>query len=200
MGSQPCGTPCTWRDLPAGYTSMSIAHHGPTFQIFRYAWCLQCTCATCLDIQAAARGLAEELGIDCDPRALQGPMTPNHARKLEIPGKFCDSEFVECYRHARGVRVCTGSTCIMSGLQGTSAKGVADAHIWCRLAAYDGPLDPDDDEVFSIQWTSLQQLKQHAASSSSTYTPWLLVEMQRMHWLCDDKILQPQLCRIATST
>lgn len=116
--------------------------------------------------QAAARGLAEELGIDCDPRALQGPMTPNHARKLEIPGKFCDSEFVECY----------------------------------RLAAYDGPLDPDDDEVFSIQWTSLQQLKQHAASSSSTYTPWLLVEMQRMHWLCDDKILQPQLCRIATST
>ena len=56
--------------------------------------------APTVDVQAAARGLAEELGIDCDPCALQGPMTPNHARKLEVPGKFCDSEFVECYRHA----------------------------------------------------------------------------------------------------
>ena len=62
----------------------------------------------------------------------------------------------------------------------------------CRLAAYDGPLDPDDDEVFSIEWMSLQQLKQHATSSEITYTPWLMVEMRRMHWLHDDTVLQGQ--------
>ncbi|KAL0033777.1 hypothetical protein WJX77_004816 [Trebouxia sp. C0004] len=49
-------------------------------------------------LQAAARGLHEELGIGCRPADLQGPMAPNHARKLEVPGQFCDSEFVECYR------------------------------------------------------------------------------------------------------
>lgn len=54
----------------------------------------------CVYVQAAARGLAEELGILCDPCMLQGPLTPNHARKLEVPGRFCDFEFVECYRHA----------------------------------------------------------------------------------------------------
>lgn len=67
---------------------------------------------------------------------------------------------------------------------------MADVHTKCRLAGYDGPLDPDDDEVFSIQWTSLQQLKQRAAASKGTYTPWLLVEMQRMQWLQDDKSSQ----------
>ncbi len=49
--------------------------------------------------QAAARGLDEELGIVCKPADLQGPMAPNHARKLEVPGQFCDCELVECYRY-----------------------------------------------------------------------------------------------------
>ncbi len=49
--------------------------------------------------QAAARGLDEELGIGCRPADLQGPMAPNRARKLEVPGQFCDCEFVECYRY-----------------------------------------------------------------------------------------------------
>ena len=49
-------------------------------------------------MQAAARGLAEELGIECGIAELAGPCSPNHARKLEVPGKFCDCEFVECYR------------------------------------------------------------------------------------------------------
>lgn len=48
--------------------------------------------------QAAARGLDEELGIGCRPADLQGPIALNHARKLEVPGQFCDCEFVECYR------------------------------------------------------------------------------------------------------
>lgn len=54
---------------------------------------------------------------------------------------------------------------------------------FCRLEAYGGPLDPDDDEVFSIEWVKLQELQQHAAKDDNTFTPWLLVEMQRMHWL-----------------
>ncbi|DBA93406.1 TPA: hypothetical protein ACH3X2_003676 [Trebouxia sp. C0005] len=49
-------------------------------------------------LQAAARGLDEELGIGCRLADLQGPIALNHARKLEVPGQFCDCEFVECYR------------------------------------------------------------------------------------------------------
>lgn len=52
---------------------------------------------------------AEELGIGCDNSALQGVMTPNHARKLEMPGKFCDSESVDCYRYASFIyQICKG--------------------------------------------------------------------------------------------
>lgn len=49
-------------------------------------------------IQAAVRGLQEELGIICTPGDLQGPLTKTHDRKLKVLGKFCDEEFVECYR------------------------------------------------------------------------------------------------------
>lgn len=38
------------------------------------------------------------MGIECNIEELAGPCSPNHARKLEVPGKFCDREFVECYR------------------------------------------------------------------------------------------------------
>ena len=51
-------------------------------------------------LQAAVRGLKEELGIECAFTALHGPLTPTHDRKLEVAGKFCDAEFVECYRYA----------------------------------------------------------------------------------------------------
>lgn len=57
-------------------------------------------------MQAAARGLAEELGIDCEPAALQGPLASNHARQLEVPGKFCDREFVECYGYEPASMLC----------------------------------------------------------------------------------------------
>lgn len=83
-------------------------------------------------------------------------MAPNHARKLEVPGQFCDCEFVQCY----------------------------------RLDAYDGPIDTDVNEVHSVQWLSLQQLKHQAATCEHMFTPWLLDEMQRMHWLQDDAVLE----------
>lgn len=61
--------------------------------------CVLLLIAVLMLVQAAARGLDEELGIGCRPADLQGPMAPNHARKLEVPGQFCDCEFVECYRY-----------------------------------------------------------------------------------------------------
>ncbi len=60
----------------------------------------------------------------------------------------------------------------------------------CRLDAYDGPIDTDVDEVYSVQWLSLQQLKEQAATCKHTFTPWLLDEMQRMHWLQNDAALE----------
>ena len=60
----------------------------------------------------------------------------------------------------------------------------------CRLDAYDGPIDTDVNEVHSVQWLSLQQLKHQAATCEHMFTPWLLDEMQRMHWLQDDAVLE----------
>ncbi len=53
-----------------------------------------------------------------------------------------------------------------------------------------GPIDTDVDEVYSVQWMSLQQLKSQAATCQHMFTPWLLDEMQRMHWLQDDSALE----------
>ena len=64
--------------------------------------------------------------------------------------------------------------------------------ILCRLDGYDGYLDPDDNEVFSVEWVSLQQLEWQASRNESLYTPWLLSEMQRMHWLHSNSAMQGQ--------
>ncbi|KAK9815309.1 hypothetical protein WJX72_001393 [[Myrmecia] bisecta] len=48
--------------------------------------------------QGAARGLQEELGIAVSESRLQGPLTPTHLRRLDIPGLIHDYEFVESYR------------------------------------------------------------------------------------------------------
>ena len=56
----------------------------------------------------------------------------------------------------------------------------------CRLDGYDGPLDTDDDEVYSVQWLSLQHVRDQAAANEHNFTSWLVAEMQRMDWLLHD--------------
>lgn len=47
--------------------------------------------------QGAARGLAEELGIQVDAADLAGPLAPTHRRELH-QGDFHDCELVQSYR------------------------------------------------------------------------------------------------------
>lgn len=49
-------------------------------------------------VQAVRRGLDEELGIQVSESAVVGPLQPAHLRKLEIPGKIRDFEFVQSFR------------------------------------------------------------------------------------------------------
>lgn len=50
-------------------------------------------------MQAAVRGLQEELGISADASSLAGPLVPVHLRQLEVPDvSVRDSEFVTSFR------------------------------------------------------------------------------------------------------
>jgi hypothetical protein len=59
--------------------------------------------ARCARVQAALRGLKEELGIAVEADRLVGPLAPAHRRELHVPGRFRDCEFVETYRPARAL-------------------------------------------------------------------------------------------------
>lgn len=50
-------------------------------------------------LQGAARGLAEELGIEVPASELAGPLAPTHRRELHA-GEFHDVELVQSYRWA----------------------------------------------------------------------------------------------------
>ena len=53
-------------------------------------------------LQAAVRGLQEELGITAEVASLQGPLVPVHLRRLEAPEVgVTDCEFVTSFRSAR---------------------------------------------------------------------------------------------------
>ena len=71
---------------------MSTRQHDPTMALFDDA--VQC-------LQAAVRGLQEELGITAEPASLQGPLVPVHLRRLEAPEiGVTDCEFVTSFRSA----------------------------------------------------------------------------------------------------
>ena len=52
-------------------------------------------------VQAAVRGLQEELGITADASSVEGPIVPVHLRQLDVPELGVrDHEFVTSFRYA----------------------------------------------------------------------------------------------------
>lgn len=174
------------KKIGAGQLDLSVAEHLQPGEDYR---------------RGAARGLAEELGIQVADSELRGPLAPTHRRELH-QGSFHDVELVQSFRwpcmkgwccwEGREALWCTSS----AGLA-TSEGGCTSAHAWMlrslrepspppvlarRLDGFKGSVSVDECEVAEAKWVSVSELRLHAEQHPEQYTPWFLEEIQALEW------------------
>lgn len=110
-------------------------------------------------IQAAVRGLSEELGIhNISPDTLLGPLGPPRRQELHhlvdskdgsgIRKEFHDVELVQSY----------------------------------MLLNYDGEVSLDDGEVSDTKWIGIEELRKEVEMHGDQYSPWMIAEGSSFAW------------------
>lgn len=103
-------------------------------------------------LQAAIRGLSEELGIkNITPDALIGPLVPSRRQELhhQVGDKeFHDVELVQSY----------------------------------VLLNYNGEVSLDDGEVSDIRWVGEEELRKDVEVHMDQYSPWMIAEGSSLEW------------------
>jgi isopentenyl-diphosphate Delta-isomerase len=103
-------------------------------------------------LQAAIRGLSEELGIkNISPDALIGPLGPPRRQELhhQVGDKeFHDIELVQSY----------------------------------MLINYDGEVSLDDGEVSDTKWVGVEDLRKEVEVHVDQYSPWMIAEGSSFGW------------------
>ena len=102
-------------------------------------------------VQAASRGLQEELGISVAATSLKGPLVPTHLRQLHVPEVgVTDCEFVTSFRSASpSCHDQTPGMLILSASSVSTLSGCADSQmkVACRLDEWQGHVIADPAEV-----------------------------------------------------
>ena len=131
-------------------------------------------------MQAASRGLQEELGISVAATSLEGPLVPTHLRQLHVPEVgVIDCEFVTSFRSvlassSEGRHFATVSKqdqCLQFGLTWPFLSKQA-----CRLDNWRGEVVADSAEVHAWKYARLPDILANMNLHPDDYTPWFRAE------------------------